>query len=101
MGCLNSIGAGEVDWLKETLMDHVMIEGNRVILDIATIRNIDRAGFGMLRELTRSASESGSRFMLCNVTDEVRELILLQELEGDLVFCLCDNTDERVRLDLG
>ena len=101
MGCLNSIVAGDIGWLRETLLDQLKDEGNRVILDIATIRTIDRDGFGMLQELTRSARDAGSRFMLCNVPDEIRELIILQDLEGELMFCLCDNDDELVRLDLG
>ncbi len=86
--------------VKQQLQDLVEEPGASLIFSLEGIRFIDTAGFEVLQEITAHAARFGSRFKLCNVSDDVRELIILLELEGRLTFCSCSNVDEKVLLEL-
>ena len=86
------------DLVKEQLRELIDEPGAEVIFNLEGIRFIDSSGFDVLIEITDHAQENGSQFMLCNVTDEVRELILLLKLEGRFTFCTCQDTEEKILL---
>ena len=86
------------DLVKEQLHELIREPGVEVIFNLEGIRFVDSAGFDVLTEITDSARAHGSQFKLCNVSDDVRELILLLELEGRFVFCTCENTAEKILL---
>lgn len=90
---LNTLFSGLV---REQLQDLLKEQGISVIFNLEGIHFIDTAGFEVLQEMTRWALLHDSQFKLCNVNDDVRELILLLELEGNLTFCRCENASERV-----
>ena len=75
---LNTLFSGLV---KQQLQELVEESGTSVIFDLEGIKFIDTAGFEVLQEITSRAIHHGSSFKLCNVTDEVKELIILLELE--------------------
>ena len=94
---LNTLLSGEV---KQQLQRLVEEPGSSVVFNLEGIRFIDTAGFEMLQEITSHATRYASKFKLCNVSDDVRELIILLELEGNLFFCNCSNVEEAVLLEL-
>lgn len=92
---LNTLFSGLV---KEQLFELIDKPGIEVIFNLEGIRFIDSSGFGVLMEVADRARANGNRFKLCNVTDDVKELIILQELEGRFSFCKLDNTEEKILL---
>jgi anti-anti-sigma factor len=86
------------DLVREQLMELVQEPGAEVIINLDGIRFIDSPGFAVLMDVADRARMAGNRFKLCNVTDDVRELILLLELEGRFSFCSCDNVEEKILL---
>jgi anti-anti-sigma factor len=86
------------DLVREQLMELVQEPGAEVIFNLGGIRFIDSSGFAVLVDVADRARMAGNRFKLCNVTDDVRELILLLELEGRFNFCSCDNVEEKILL---
>ncbi len=94
---LNTLLSVEVEQQLQGLVEE---PGSLVVFNLEGIRFIDTAGFKMLQEITSHATRYASKFKLCNVSDDVRELIILLELEGSLFFCNCSNVDEVVLLEL-
>ena len=92
---LNTLFSGLV---KQQLQELVEESGTSVVFDLEGIRFIDTAGFEVLQDITEWASQHGNEFKLCNVTDDVKELIILLELEGNLAFCTCESVEEKILL---
>lgn len=90
---LNTLFSGLVEQQLQELLKE---PGITVVFNLEGIGFIDTAGFDVLRQMTQWARQQGSQFKLCNVSDDVRELILLLELEGSLTFCHCENATERI-----
>jgi anti-anti-sigma factor len=84
------------DLVKEQLRELIEQPGAEVVFNLEGIRFIDSSGFDVLIDITNRAGKHGSQFILCNVSDEVRELIILLELEGRFTFCTCENTREKI-----
>ncbi len=86
------------DLVKEQLRKLIEESGADVIFNLEGIRFIDTSGFEMLIEITNRAREVGSQFKLCNVSDDVKELIILMELEEKFSFVSLENTQEKILL---
>lgn len=84
--------------VKEQLRELIEEPGAEVIFNLEGIRFIDTSGFEVLMEITDRAREVGSKFKLCNVSDDVKELVILLELEGKFSFVSCENTREKILL---
>ena len=69
-----------------------------VIFNLEDIHFIDTAGFDVLLEVSDRARELGSSFSLCNITSDVKELILLLELKGSFSFVSLEDTGEKILL---
>ena len=82
--------------VKKQLEDLVEEPGTSVVFNLEGIRFIDTAGFKVLQDITERAKRSGSQFKLCNVSDDVKELIILLELEDRFTFCICENIEEKI-----
>lgn len=82
--------------VKKQLMELVGEPGNSVLFNLQDIRFIDSAGFDVLCEVTDRARESGSRFQLCNVSEDVRELLILTGLEDCFELVSCPKIKERI-----
>ncbi len=61
--------------IKEQLNDLVSVSGRHVIFNLAGIRFIDSSGFSTLKVAAEISQARGSHFQLCNVGDEVKELL--------------------------
>ncbi len=86
--------------VKEQLMELVEEPGASVVFNLSDIRFIDSSGFEVLLAVSDRARELGSQFLICNITDDVRELIILMELEGRFSLVSCPNTREKILLAL-
>ena len=84
--------------VKEQLMELVEEPGTSVVFNLSDVHFIDSSGFEVLLAVSDRAGELGSHFSLCNITDDVRELIILMELEGRFSFVSCENTREKILL---
>ena len=84
------------DLVQKQLQELVETTGVSVIFNLKGIMFIDTAGFRVLKEISEHARRCGSRFMLCNVSDDVKELIRLLELEDAFSFCVCDHAEEKI-----
>lgn len=82
--------------VKEQLRELVEEPGRLVIFNLEGIRFIDSSGFDVLRTITEHARKYGSKFSLCNLTDDVKELLVLLELEDELVVCSCVAAEEKI-----
>jgi len=84
------------DLVKEQLIELVKENGASVVFDLEGIRFIDSSGFNVLLEVSDQARVAGSKFSLCNISDDVRELLSLLELEGRFDFVACEHTREKI-----
>ena len=82
--------------VKQQLQELLVEPGTSVVFNLEDIRFIDTSGFEVLQEITQWAQQHGSQFKLCNVTDDVKELIVLLELEGIFTFCVCANSEKKI-----
>lgn len=92
---LDALNSGQMVEELTTLFNE---PGLLLVLNIAAIRVIDKAGFNALITLDNRARESGGRLKLCNVNEEVAKLIILQDLEGKFSVCSCQNSEEKLLL---
>lgn len=86
--------------VKQQLIELVEESGTTVIFNLEGIRFIDSSGFDVLLEVSDRAREAGSYFKLCNITDDVRELIILTELQHRFDFVSCAITREKILMAL-
>ncbi len=86
--------------VKQQLIELVEEPGVSVVFNLEGIRFIDSAGFDVLIEVGDRARTAGSQFKLCNITDDVRELIILTELEDRFDCMTCKNTRETILMAL-
>lgn len=84
------------DLVKEQLMELVQEPGARVVFNLEDIRFIDSSGFDVLLEVSERARDHGSSFSLCNISEEVQELLIMMELEHSFDFLTCVNTREKI-----
>ncbi len=82
--------------VKQQLTELVEEPGASVVFNLSDIRFIDSSGFDVLLKVSDRAREAGSKFKLCNITDDVRELIILMELEERFDFVTCTNRREKI-----
>lgn len=82
--------------VKQQLIELVEEPGASVVFNLDDIRFIDSSGFDVLVEVSNRAGMTGSQFILCNITEEVMELIVLLELEDSFDIMSCENTGEKI-----
>jgi len=86
--------------VKKQLIELVEEPGTSVVFNLEEIHFIDSSGFDVLLEVSARAREMGSQLKLCNITDDVRELIVLLELESRFDFASCEKTREKILMAL-
>jgi anti-sigma B factor antagonist len=82
--------------VKQQLIELVEECGTSVVFNLEGIHFIDSSGFDVLLEVSDRARELGSQLKLCNITDDVRELIILMELEDRFDCLTCAYTREKI-----
>ncbi len=76
--------------LKARLLKIIATPNRTLILDLDGIKFIDSEGFNVLISLLKAAENNNCAFKICNVSDEINELIELVELQD--VFMICENS---------
>ena len=84
------------DLVKQQLFELVEEPGVSVVFNLEDIRFIDSSGFDVLLEVSDRARMHGSQFSLCNISDDVRELLNMMELEDRFDCLTCANTQEKI-----
>ena len=82
--------------VQQQLKELVEEPGNSVLFNLEGIRFIDTSGFDVLIDIAQLAKKNGSDFHLCNVSDDVKELILLLDLEEQFNYCSCANSERKI-----
>ena len=88
------------DLIDQQLSNLVSVPGREVIFNLEGIRFIDSAGFDTLLTAHKTAAEHGVQFKLCNISDEVAELLEITELKDRLPVCECESSKEKILLEL-
>ena len=68
------------DLVGEQLTELVSEPGSEVFFNLEGIRFIDSSGFSVLIHISELARKCGSIFRLCNLTEDVKELVHLLKL---------------------
>jgi anti-anti-sigma factor len=84
------------DLVRQQLLELVEEPGVSVIFDLEGIRFIDSSGFEVLLKVHEHARLHGSTLKLCNLTEDVQELMVLLELEDRLEVGTCLPVGEKI-----
>ena len=84
------------DLVREQLLELVEEPGVSVLFNLEGIRFIDTSGFQVLLAVHEHARHHGSTFKLCNLSEDVQELMVLLELEDRLEVGTCVQTGEKI-----
>jgi anti-anti-sigma factor len=84
------------DLVKQQLIELVQEPGSSVIFNLKDVRFIDSSGFGVLLDVADKANEAGSQFQLCNVSEDVWELLSLMDLESRFEYASCNLSREKI-----
>jgi len=80
--------------LKEEISQYLNKEGKNIVLNLDGIEYVDSSGFGALLSILRNAKNNNSNFKICNVSQDVMELVKLLQLHN--VFEIHDNVEQCV-----
>jgi len=80
--------------LKEEISQYLNKEGKNIVLNLDGIEYVDSSGFGALLSILRNAKNNNSNFKICNVSQDVMELVKLLQLHN--VFEIHDNVEHCV-----
>jgi len=80
--------------LKEEISQYLNKEGKHIVLNLDGIEYVDSSGFGALLSILRNAKNNNSTFKICNVSQDVMELVKLLQLHN--VFEIHNNVEECV-----
>jgi len=89
---LNKLNILIAQALKEEVAQYLKKPNTKLVLDMSSIEYVDSSGFGALLSILRNAKNNDSQFKICNVSEDVMELIKLLQLHN--VFEICENLDE-------
>lgn len=94
---LNTIFSERVgEELKEILKE----KGTKLLFDLSGIKFIDSQGFSMLKSINELANSNSSKFILCNISPEVQELLQLLDLQDYFTTCKRELKTEKVMIDV-
>ena len=79
--------------IKGRLIRLIEQPGIGLILDFKGIHFIDSNGFDTLLVISKAAKTYGSKFYMYNISEEVRELINLVQLNNVFANCCLDTTE--------
>jgi anti-sigma B factor antagonist len=86
--------------IKQQLSTLVSEPGRVVIFNLEGVRFIDSAGFATLLCASEIAKAKKAEFKICNVSEEVMELIELTELQNVLPICSFEPAKEKIIMEL-
>lgn len=97
---VNKINTLFTDLISQQLNQLVSAPDRHIIFNLEGVRFIDTAGFQVLDHAAVTAQKSGSRFQLCNITDEVQELLDLTGMHKKLDIIPSLEVEEKILAEL-
>lgn len=86
--------------IGQQLSNLVSESGREVIFNLDGVRFIDSSGFATLLKAAEAAKRHGTEFKICNVSEDVVELIELLDLQDTLPICECSAVKETILMEL-
>jgi len=86
--------------ITQQLDQLVRVPDRHVIFNLEGVRFIDTAGFNTLRRASEISSANGGTFQVCNIGDEVKELIDLTGMNGSLDIIPRLEVREKISMEL-
>jgi len=80
--------------LKEEIAQYLNKPGKKIVLNLDGIEYVDSSGFGALLSILRNAKNNDSSFKVCNISEDVMELVKLLQLHN--VFEIHDDVESCV-----
>ena len=68
--------------LKEEIAQYLNKPGKKIVLNLDGIEYVDSSGFGALLSILRNAKNNDSSFKVCNISEDVMELVKLLQLHN-------------------
>jgi anti-sigma B factor antagonist len=81
--------------LKEEIAQYLNKPGKKIVLNLEGVEYVDSSGFGALLSILRNAKNNESTFKICNISEDVMELVKLLQLHN--VFEIHNSVDECVK----
>ncbi|MBU8893145.1 MAG: STAS domain-containing protein [Bacteroidales bacterium] len=78
--------------LKEEVAQYLTKANSKLILNLEGVEYVDSSGFGALLSILRNAKNNDSQFKICNISEDVMELVKLLQLHN--VFDICDSINQ-------
>jgi anti-anti-sigma factor len=97
---VNKINTLFSDLISKQLIRLVSISGRHIIFNLEGIRFIDTAGFQTLEQVADTADKNRTLFQLCNITDDVRELLDLTGMQEKLDIIPELEVQEKILMEL-
>src|SRR4030042_7117257 len=66
----------DLQWLREEYME------SHIVLDLANLRNLETASYGLMLDLRELAKESGYRLVLCSLSPHLKWQLTCVRLGG-------------------
>jgi anti-sigma B factor antagonist len=88
---LNKLNILIAQAVKEDLAPYINIPNSNLILDLTGVEYIDSSGFGVLLSILRNSRRNNTNFKICNINDELMELIKLLKLQN--IFDIYEDLD--------
>jgi len=63
-------------------LNNILEKNKKLVLDLSGITFIDSSGFGAMLSVYKNAKKNDCNFKLCNISDEVLELVKLMQLHN-------------------
>jgi len=92
---INRFNAIVSQTVKEQINHYLSESGTKLVFDLEGIRFIDSSAFGALISNLKTAKQSKSTFILCNLAPELKEIIYVMQL--DTVFTIVDTLEESLK----
>lgn len=88
----NKLNASTAQQFKAEILELINEPGLKIVVSLGEVNYIDSSGFGALLSVLRNTKNNKSQLKLCNVSDQVMELVKLLQLQT--VFDIRDSVDE-------
>ena len=97
---VNKINTLFTDLISQQLNQLVGQPDRHILFNLEGVRFIDTAGFQVLENASDIAEKSGTRFQLCNISEEVQELLDLTGMHKKLEIIPSLEVEEKILMEL-
>lgn len=91
----NKLNASTAQQFKAEVLELINEPGLKIVISLGGVSYIDSSGFGALLSVLRSSRNNKSHLKLCNVSDQVMELVKLLQLQT--VFDIRESVDDCIK----